>query len=163
MRVKEKRRTKKIIAYSRLGFDETSPEYKITIIRKIKTYVSGNNYDRYLGLSETKLKNKNGKILRSSVQKQKKATIDKNGTMVQIASGASHHAALSQAGKVYLWQSNALGQRNIKHDGVKYFKKLCINDHVIKSISSWESIFMWSRCTWTISLMKVNDVIDNGN
>ena len=109
-----------------------------------QVYVFGNNYDGYLELSDTKPQDKNGKSLRSGTYRLKKITIDKNG--IQIASGASHHAAVSQDGKVYLLGSTALGQCNIKHHGVKYVKKLCIGDLVIKSISSWWSIFMWSRC-----------------
>ena len=72
-----------------------------------------NNYD-------AKLKDKNAKKLGSSFHEPKKITFDnKNTIIVQIASGMSHHAALSQDGRC-----------NIKNHGVKCF------NHGAKSIAS---------------------------
>ena len=83
-----------------------------------QVYVFGNNYHAYLGLSNTKLKDKNEKSSGSIMYASKKITFDENGTIVQIAS----HAALSQDGKVYLWGSNPFCQCHIKHHDVKNTK-----------------------------------------
>ena len=94
-----------------------------------QVYVFGNNYDAYLGLSNTKLKDK--------------ITFDKNGIIVQIAS----HAALSQNCKVYLWGSNAFFQSHIKHHDVKCFKKVRMEDDVTQAIQKCSNRELWTLST----------------